>query len=347
MSEVQKQAQDLLEQLLSGGKDLAGKTKSQIDRKAPQIKKIAKQGEDYLVDKLGIDDTVATRDALRKGAGASAAAGALALLLTSRSGRKLATIGGLAGIGTLAYKAYQKNGGKMPKSAQELIGVLKGEKAEVRADILIRAMVAAAKADGKIQPGEMDLIKAHRAGSAEALKAAINQPADPKKIAALSDSDQTARGFRPCRQWLVAERTRLSRSSGHGAKSGSGIGSTYRNRRTHRLMKSLLVISSFIVLAGCTTQANDRPSPFPVEQAQGEMCGGMMGAICKTPGDYCHMTIAAQCGAADQTGTCQPKPEACTMDYSPVCGCDGQTYSNECVANSNGISAAYAGECRN
>jgi uncharacterized membrane protein YebE (DUF533 family) len=193
MADVQKQAQELLDQLLSSGKDLAGKTKAEIDKKAPQIKEIAKKGENYLVDKLGIDDTEASREALRKGAGASAAAGALALLLTSRSGRKLATIGGLAGLGTLAYQAYKKNGGQMPKPAQELIGVLKGEKAEARAEVLLRAMVAAAKADGEIHEGEMTLIKAHDAHSSDALKIAINQPANPREIAALADSAQAAR----------------------------------------------------------------------------------------------------------------------------------------------------------
>ena len=193
MTEVQKQAQELLEQLLNSGKDIVGKAKSKIDEKSPQAKEIAKKGEDYLVDKLGIEDTEASREALRKGAGASAAAGALALLLTSRSGRKVATIGGLAGLGALAWKAYKMNGGEMPKSAQELIGVLKGDKAEARAEILIRAMIAAAKADGEINKSEMALIKAHRSTSADALKVAINQPADPRDIAALSDSPQTAR----------------------------------------------------------------------------------------------------------------------------------------------------------
>ncbi|NNC36867.1 MAG: tellurite resistance TerB family protein [Hyphomonadaceae bacterium] len=193
MADIQTQAQELLEQLLSSSKDIANKAKTKIDEKSPRVKEIAKQGEDYLVDKLGIEDTEVARDALRKGAGASAAAGALALLLTSRSGRKLATIGGLAGLGTLAWKAYQKNGGEMPKSAQELIGVLKGDKAEARAEILIRAMVAAAKADGEINDREMALITAHRATSADALKLAINQPANPRDIAALADSAQAAR----------------------------------------------------------------------------------------------------------------------------------------------------------
>lgn len=81
----------------------------------------------------------------------------------------------------------------MPKSAQELIGVLKGEKAEARAETLIRAMVAAAKAEGGINEAEIALIKAHRSASADALKVAINQLANPSDIAALADNPQAAR----------------------------------------------------------------------------------------------------------------------------------------------------------
>jgi hypothetical protein len=77
----------------------------------------------------------------------------------------------------------------------------------------------------------------------------------------------------------------------------------------------------------------------------GTTCGGLLGSGC-ADGQYCNYPLDAMCGAADATGTCTDIPDVCVTVDDPVCGCDGETYSNACIAARAGVSVASVDECQ-
>lgn len=191
MSNTEINAQDLLDNILKAGQDLLEKSKTQSAGLTKKGKELAAKGEDLLAEKLGVEDDAQSRDVLRKGVGAGAAAGALALLLSSRSGRKIATLGGLSALGVLAYKAYQD--GTMPTSKDEVIGLITGKAADERAQTLLIAMLAAARADGRLNDAEKELISQYNKSGVAALESSLTANHSAAEVAKLSGSDQEAR----------------------------------------------------------------------------------------------------------------------------------------------------------
>ncbi len=77
----------------------------------------------------------------------------------------------------------------------------------------------------------------------------------------------------------------------------------------------------------------------------GVVCGGTAAKMCPGANQFCDRGVG-KCQTPDAEGVCRVKTQMCTMDYTPVCGCDGVTYANACGATAAGVSVDHAGECK-
>ena len=99
-------------------------------------------------------------------------------------------MGGLGGLGYIAYKAQQA--GKLPKSMDEVMDLIKGNAQSNRNEVLLLAMVSAAKADGDVSAEELSLLDALEGVESEDVRTVLASDADPVAIAALAKNDQMA-----------------------------------------------------------------------------------------------------------------------------------------------------------
>ncbi len=138
------------------------------------LDQLLKSGQDLLQQKAGGKSTGhaggqsgGNLGSLLSGAGGGAlAAGALGLLLGNKSARKLGgkalTYGGLAALGVLAYKAYgnwQAQQASATGAEPRTLDRLPAPQAEQHSQAILKALVAAAKADGHVDARERQLIE--------------------------------------------------------------------------------------------------------------------------------------------------------------------------------------------
>lgn len=133
--------------------------------------------------------------------------GAMGMLIGSKRGRsmggKALKYGAIAGVGVLAWKAWQRsqaNGGATAASAEgERVEVLSGEYQERRSLELLQAMIMAARTDGHIDEQEQALItqQIDALGADDEMHRWVEQqlraPLDARALAREADSPQAAR----------------------------------------------------------------------------------------------------------------------------------------------------------
>ncbi len=155
--------------------------------------------------------------------------GALGLMLGSKRGRKMGgkalKYGALAGVGMLAWKAYQNyqsNSGNAdpntPTQQGRPLEELQGAEQERRGLEILQAMIMAARADGHIDANERALLsqEIEKLGPDDELQAWIQRqfdaPLDARTLATSADSPQASREIYVVSAVIINEQNPMERA---------------------------------------------------------------------------------------------------------------------------------------
>lgn len=192
----------LLDQLLKSGQDLL---QNNQPARANNPSTSNQQSGGGLSDLLGGAGKNGLGSLLSGATGGALAAGAMGLLLGNKTARKIGgqalTYGGLAALGVLAYKAYgnwQSQQAGAPQGEPQTLDRLPVVQAEQHSQAILRALVAAAKADGHVDSRERELIEGEFSKLDNDpqlqhwLQAELNKPLDPAEVARAASTPEMA-----------------------------------------------------------------------------------------------------------------------------------------------------------